>query len=105
MYTDKEKIEKVVEYINWCRAGKFTSPTFDEMASVVLDEKTEEEKLKPCPFCGKEDSVHITVTGKFMFAVICDTSRGGCGATTDSISGAKNSASILQAIKLWNKRT
>ena len=61
-------------------------------------------RLKPCPFCGKTDSLVVWAEGD-QYHVVCDaadcadgTSNGGCGAS----SGFADS--IAEAAKAWNKR-
>ena len=66
------------------------------------------EKLEPCPFCGKMDTVGVFARRQIeelddwddadCFAVCCDATTGGCGAVGGytSIKGA--------AIKRWNRR-
>lgn len=39
--------------------------------------KSKTNELKPCPFCGKSDRVHIRRQGKHAYRVVCSS----CGAT------------------------
>lgn len=64
-----------------------------------------EPQLLPCPFCGNTKlfvgtSDDILDDGKTNeFAVCCDFSQGGCGAS----SGFEDT--MEEAIEIWNKRT
>ncbi|MDT3386710.1 MAG: Lar family restriction alleviation protein [Bacteroidota bacterium] len=61
-------------------------------------------ELKPCPFCGKTESVRIKIYPNIntfeieQYAIVCDHIRGGCG----SESGHYND--VDDAIKYWNQR-
>lgn len=70
-------------------------------------------KLLPCPFCGKSvivcftDARELATCGRYadceeddcdMVAVVCDYTRGGCGAT----SGYRETEE--EAAELWNRR-
>ena len=50
------------------------------------------EKLKPCPFCGKEVVLHVSLTYANYFQVFCPN----CGAS--NVWGA-------DAIKRWDRRS
>ena len=54
-------------------------------------------ELKPCPFCGKKESV-IVFKENDEYIVCCDWSQDGCGAT------GGYSDSIKSAIEKWNRR-
>ena len=57
-------------------------------------------KLKPCPFCGKSESVHLLAHGtgiKRFFIVRCECGLGGCGA---NVTGATRRF----AADNWNRR-
>jgi Lar family restriction alleviation protein len=68
------------------------------------------EKLKPCPFCGKEVAVFTTCKeeedcAKFevcedvgYLCIVCDFNKGGCGA-----SGGYHETRE-EAIDAWNRR-
>ena len=69
-------------------------------------------KLKPCPFCGKIDTLIISncveleecdnferCTNGIFKTVCCDMSKGGCGASSGYVAGEK------RAIERWNKRS
>ena len=63
------------------------------------------DKLKPCPFCGETNRIHIRRQGKNAYRVICHA----CGALgpyakveewhSDKFIAQRN------AKKLWNRRT
>ena len=53
--------------------------------------------IKPCPFCGNEQSVYMLKEGK-NYAVICDYNWGGCGAC----GGYRET--LKDAAEAWNKR-
>lgn len=60
-------------------------------------------ELKPCPFCGRADSVNRdkfdTLILRFsLYSVFCDRDKGGCGAY-----GAYERTEE-DAIKAWNRR-
>lgn len=71
-------------------------------------------KLKPCPFCGKEttDIVDCSETTcafaidcfcaetclNKMYAVVCNRTKGGCGATGGYYRTKE------EAIEAWNRR-
>ena len=66
-----------------------------------------EEKLKPCPVCGKKNTLNCVtprdigdseLIDKSYIAVCCDFREDGCGAT----SGFRED--MKQAIALWNTR-
>lgn len=67
-------------------------------------------ELKPCPFCGKSDTLEFTTCaeleacknfevcpGSFL-AVVCNVNKGGCGA----VSGYDTS--IKKVAEKWNRR-
>lgn len=54
-------------------------------------------ELKPCPFCGKQPVVFLSVFSE-SYRIRCD-GKSGCGVETAPY-GAKE-----KAIKAWNKRT
>lgn len=66
------------------------------------------EKLKPCPFCGKTDTIGVfshsqiedlyESKGLDCFAVCCDAQNGGCGA----VGGYEEERD--DAIATWNRR-
>lgn len=72
-----------------------------------------EIKLKPCPFCGSETAPEIFTLAEIAchdedeatkfelthFAVACNYSRGGCGASTGGICETEE-----EAAERWNKR-
>ena len=67
----------------------------------------EEKKLKPCPFCGntqpkllRDADISIYYQGHVPvdYAVVCDATKGGCGAT-GGFAGSKEKAAYN-----WNKR-
>ena len=53
-------------------------------------------ELKPCPFCGKTDTVHC-FTNPFC-SVTCVPSEGGCGGST-SLFFTED-----EAVTAWNSR-
>lgn len=69
-------------------------------------------KLKPCPFCGKQDPVHVADSNEIngalpsdenykfnpYHAVVCSFTDGGCGAT----GGYRRTK--CEAIEAWNIR-
>ena len=59
-------------------------------------------ELKPCPFCGNDSPMFITMHGKDgwrdRFCVLCNYSDGGCGAE----SGWYHY--VAEAIDAWNRR-
>lgn len=56
-------------------------------------------KLKPCPFCGKRDTLEINFDeGNANCQIICNFNKGGCGSS----SGFRHTED--EAIKLWNTR-
>ena len=59
-------------------------------------------KMKPCPFCGRENPILIRKRNsdgwRDWFYVLCDYDLGGCGA-----SGQWNH-SIFDAVNAWNRR-
>lgn len=102
-YTTEQKIQAVIEYIDFIEDGLYSSDAFKEMRDVVMD-----GYIKPCPFCGSPDhhgvytSVEIhgeneDLTGD-AFAVCCDFTVGGCGATGCFKDNRKD------AIEQWNTR-
>ena len=52
-----------------------------------------EIKLKPCPFCGKKESV---IKGDMI--IVCSAKLGGCGASTGCYDTLK------ETIEAWNRR-
>ncbi len=58
--------------------------------------KTYEDKLKPCPFCGKEAFLHEGATGHFY--VTCTNLLCDVMAMTNTF------GTPTEAIKVWNKR-
>ena len=67
-----------------------------------------EIKLKPCPFCGRSDTLSINEVSQRLddtdikqYTVICNTSgdNAGCGASCGYRHFAKQ-----DAIEAWNKR-
>lgn len=72
-----------------------------------------EIKLKPCPFCGRETTPEICTLAEIAchdedeatefeqthFAVACNYSRGGCGASTGGICEMEE-----EAAEAWNRR-
>lgn len=72
-------------------------------AKAKIEAWEERERLKPCPFCGAKTSVEIEIDDEddyaTNYAVNCDYSKGGCGAT----SGYRQTKA--EAIELWNKRS
>ena len=67
------------------------------IAETEKGETMDEVKLKPCPFCGKVDTVYVIHEGSDFF-VACDYRRGGCGAS------ASIKKEEYSAIKAWNRR-
>lgn len=79
---------------------------------IFMHEEHEEHKelLKPCPFCGKIDTVGVfreddvtpelkeVSSAPWGYAVLCDAQAGGCGSSSGYKSNKKD------AIKLWNGR-
>ena len=60
-------------------------------------------KLKPCPFCGRDDALRIAVYSgqngfRYRFAVRCDYEAGGCGAE----GGWRHSE--FEAVCVWDER-
>ncbi len=55
------------------------------------------EKLKPCPFCGSE-TIEINSPNGIDKEVICNLGKGGCGATVGWY------VSIQKLRKAWNQR-
>lgn len=73
-----------------------------------------EIKLKPCPFCGSETAPEIYTLAELncrdtdepeyereseIYAVACNYSRGGCGASTGGIRETEE-----EAAEAWNRR-
>ena len=53
------------------------------------------DKLKPCPFCGKDSTIHESCSDSmFHWFVMCE----GCGTASDVYINKS------QAIKAWNTR-
>ena len=63
------------------------------------------DKLKPCPFCGETNRIHIRRQGKNAYRVICHN----CGALGPyaKVEEWHSDKFIAQgnAKKLWNRRT
>lgn len=65
-----------------------------------------EEKLLNCPFCGKHDAVALCTAAEIddyaddfdHYAVVCDATLGGCGATGGYEDNRPDAA------KKWNNR-
>lgn len=67
-------------------------------------------ELKPCPFCGKSDTLEFTTCAELeecenfeachgdFLAVVCNVRKGGCGAVSGYAS------SIKKAAEKWNRR-
>ncbi len=55
-----------------------------------------DEKLKPCPFCGNENII-IDVQGMDK-RIICSINKSGCGAEVGWY------LSVIELRKAWNKR-
>lgn len=69
--------------------------------------------LKPCPFCGSETALEIATLAEInctdeeeateaeleQYAVVCNYSRGGCGASTGGICESEEEAAAR-----WNTR-
>lgn len=56
------------------------------------------EELKPCPFCGKTDSVIVSEDTPRLYVVVCTGMKGGCGAR--SLFSEKRETAIFW----WNRR-
>ena len=75
----------------------------NDCISVHGCEKAEKE-LKPCPFCGRTESVRIRIypsSWKYtedQYAIVCDHNRGGCGSESGHYSDPE------KATKYWNMR-
>lgn len=100
MYSDKEKIRAVIEYIEFQETGKFTSKAFEKMRDVVMN-----GYIKPCPYCGGDeidfstsDELDVTPNDMGMITLVCNFHKGGCGA----MSGFESSKEL--ALKQWNSR-
>lgn len=55
------------------------------------------KELKPCPFCGKKDSVQWD-DHNGIYYILCNAMKGGCGSTSG---GYENKC---ETIELWNTR-
>lgn len=53
--------------------------------------------IKPCPFCGKTESIKLKYSGT-QCQILCNIHKGGCGSS----SGYYNSE--IEAIDKWNQR-
>lgn len=53
--------------------------------------------IKPCPFCGKTESIKLKYSG-IQCQILCDIHKGGCGSS----SGYYNSE--IKTIDKWNQR-
>lgn len=53
--------------------------------------------IKPCPFCGKTDTIKIKKEEN-QYVICCSVHKGGCGSS----SGYYNSE--IEAIDKWNQR-
>ena len=53
-------------------------------------------ELKPCPFCGKSETVHCDT--KTFCTVTCVPSEGGCGGSTGLF------CTESEAVEAWNSR-
>lgn len=73
-----------ISYIVLCNGNVFTRR-----------KRWDDDKLKPCPFCGKPG--HINNTSGALFWVECEDYRY-CGAST------LNSSTEEIAIEIWNRR-
>lgn len=74
------------------------------------------EKLKPCPFCGKQVArlAGLNIgTGGYKH-IWCDTEKGGCGASGGTahfdskgmnIGGMSATMAAESAVGLWNDRS
>lgn len=56
------------------------------------------ESLKPCPFCGKSDSLVFVDDCRAYRQIVCDVFHGGCGASSGM------SSDIEDVIRVWNRR-
>ena len=65
------------------------------------------EKLKPCPFCGKTDTLRITYdfsNHKTYKQVVCDWNLDGCGASSGWRECHDDNDRTKEAVEAWNKR-
>lgn len=76
-----------------CNIGDITQQHID----LVQKWSDEHPDIKPCPFCGKSDTVEIECDSEYIY-VFCNTYNDGCGAS----SGYANTEE--EALELWNKR-
>ena len=56
-----------------------------------------EDKLKPCPFCGKKVKLYVSANGK-GYNVSCSNAECRILVITEAVDSPK------EAIKVWNKR-
>lgn len=60
------------------------------------------DDLKPCPFCGRTDTVEMTETqleqNLVSYRVVCSRFIGGCGASSGS------TIAISTTVDQWNSR-
>jgi len=68
-----------------------------EVIDIVQKWSDEHPDIKPCPFCGKSDSVEIECDSE-QFYVICSCYKDGCGAS----GGYRDTEE--DAWEAWNKR-
>ena len=65
------------------------------------------KELKPCPFCGKKDTLIITYdfsNHKTSRQVVCDWNRGGCGGSSGWRECCDDNDRTKEAIEAWNTR-
>ena len=74
-----------------------TDAVTQEYIDIVQKWSDEHPDIKPCPFCGKSDTVEIECDSEHIY-VFCNTYNDGCGAS----SGYCNTEE--EALELWNKR-
>ena len=93
-YHTNENCEKVIECAEL------------QKGEICFGELVIKQKLKPCPFCRKSDSVAVYSAAEISkdpnelecYAVCCDIEKGGCGAT----GGYKDTPE--EASENWNQR-
>lgn len=75
-----------------------------QKGEICFGELVIKKNLKPCPFCGKTETVavysaeEIDNSDSEYYAVCCDYHKGGCGA----VGGYRETQE--QAVKIWNQR-
>ena len=106
--------ERVAETVD--EAWRQKRPEWCPLVEVEVPQmraETERGTLKPCPFCGSETAPEIFTLAEIAchdddeatefershFAVACNYSRGGCGASTGGICETEE-----EAAEAWNRR-